>query len=61
MESCDKLTTTLSKYLDGTPFDLLHHISICTLDMLMESTYGIENSQETKDEKYGKIVQAIEK
>lgn len=56
----DKLVQKLSKYLDGTDFDLLHYISMATVDMLLESTYGVEKSEEKKEEIYPKVIKAVD-
>lgn len=60
VECSTKLNESLAKFTDGSDFDILKYVSICTLDMLMESTYGIEKCQKTKDELYEKIVEAVD-
>lgn len=60
VECSNKMVQSLSNYLDGTDFDLLKYVSIALLDTLMESTYGIEKSQEIKDEIYEKVVDSVE-
>lgn len=57
----DKLTEALAKHLDGSPFDLLMHISKYTFEMLMNSTYGLEEDEATKYKDYEKIITAIDK
>lgn len=59
-ESSDRFVQTLSKHLDGSDFDLLQYVSLCKLDTLMEATYGIEKSQETKNQIYAKVIDAVE-
>lgn len=60
IETADKLTSEITGYVDGKPFNILDHTIRCTLKMICSTSLGMKISDAENEETFNKVFHAVE-
>jgi cytochrome P450 family 4 len=60
IETADKLTGEITKYVDGESFNILDYTIRCTLKMICSTSLGMKISDAENEETFDKVFHAVE-